>query len=76
VTRREARQVLRDATGCSMARLRDLIPEPGASREVVAAMALQGILASGVSGDPHNKICAALDYADKLLAALAEEADA
>lgn len=74
MTRREARAKLREVTGMALADLLRLIPEPGASREVIAAMALQGILASGVSGDPHNKVCAAVDYADRLIAALAEDA--
>lgn len=73
MTRREARLKLREATGCSMATLLTLIPEPGASREVLAGMALQGMIASGASGEREDKCRGAVLYADALLAALAEK---
>lgn len=76
MTRREARLALREATGCSLAACLSLIPEPGASREVLAGMALQGMLAGRVAGEPHMLAYWAVDYADKLLAALAEPAPA
>lgn len=72
MTRREARMKLREATGCSLAACLSLIPEPGASREVLAGMALQGLLAGGARGEREDKCRAAVLYADTLLAALAE----
>jgi len=72
MTRREARAAFRTATGCSMADAVRYIPEPGASREVLAGMALQGILASGASGPKGIKIDAAIDFADMLIDALSE----
>jgi hypothetical protein len=40
-------------------------------RELIAAMMLQGILASGVGGSPENKAGCAIDFADVLLEELA-----
>lgn len=39
-------------------------------REYFAAVALQGLLASGAGGDKALKVLAAVDYADVLLAQL------
>ena len=55
-----------------MSALLTLIPEPGASREILAGMALQGMIASGASGEREDKCRGAVLYADALLAALAE----
>jgi hypothetical protein len=76
VTRREARIKLREATGISMADCLRLIPEPGASREILAGMMLQGILASHAGGLAENKIMASSDYADRLIDMLAEDSAA
>ncbi len=51
-----------------------LIQDGLTKREYIAAMCLQGILASGSGGDKHVKIDAAIEYADVLLSELEEDA--